>query len=213
MKEVTLWDDDHVEPKSDLVPPENLSYQAFSSVSLDRATQFLCRRDPQPTQWLLVCQQKHGEVSTVDFCAAVVNLLEFGAPTNMLGTPKAGRHSLLTVRRLRPFARRRFSTRRPFFVLILTRKPCVRFLRRVFGWNVRFPFIDHSKSAYRTANVSSLRSDRATVSVLQSGQAGVTRPYQNSMTVWSLTRVFHTCGKNCGKAFFFTCFEAKAPAR
>src|SRR5215831_12209955 len=133
LEEVTLWDDDHVEPKSDLVPPENLSYQAFSPVSLDRATQFLCRRDPQPTQWLLVCQQKHGEVSTVDFCAAVVNLLEFGAPTNVLGTPKAGRHSLLTVRRLRPFARRRFSTRRPFFVLILTRKPCVRFLRRVFG--------------------------------------------------------------------------------
>ena len=132
-EKIALGYNDDVESKCDFVPPENLSYQAFSSVSLDRATQFLCRRDPQPTHRLPVFQQKHGEISTVDFGAAVVNLLEFGAPTDMLGAPKAGRHSLLTVRRLRPFARRRFSTRRPFFVLILTRKPCVRFLRRVFG--------------------------------------------------------------------------------
>jgi hypothetical protein len=44
----------------------------------------------------------------------------------------------LTVSRFRPFARRRFSTIRPFFVLILTRKPCVRRRRRRLGWNVRF---------------------------------------------------------------------------
>ena len=50
--------------------------------------------------------------------------------------------SLLTVSRLRPFARRRFSTSRPFFVLIRTRNPCV-FLRwRVFGWNVRLALHD-----------------------------------------------------------------------
>ena len=41
-----------------------------------------------------------------------------------------------TVRRLRPFARRRLSTWRPFFVAIRTRNPCVRFRRRRFGWNV-----------------------------------------------------------------------------
>ena len=34
-------------------------------------------------------------------------------------------------RRARPFARRRFNTRRPFFVLILWRKPCFFFLRRL----------------------------------------------------------------------------------
>ena len=39
----------------------------------------------------------------------------------------------VTVRRLRPFARRRFNTSRPFFVLILTRKPCVRLRWRRFG--------------------------------------------------------------------------------
>jgi hypothetical protein len=30
---------------------------------------------------------------------------------------------------------------RPFFVAILTRKPCVFLRRRVFGWNVRLPFM------------------------------------------------------------------------
>jgi len=51
------------------------------------------------------------------------------------------RYSELTVNRLRPLARRRFSTRRPFLVLMRTRNPCARLRRRVLGWNVRFPFM------------------------------------------------------------------------
>jgi hypothetical protein len=47
-----------------------------------------------------------------------------------------------TVSRLRPFARRRFRTSRPFLVLMRTRKPCVRLRRRRFGWNVRFMMSD-----------------------------------------------------------------------
>ena len=47
---------------------------------------------------------------------------------------------LQAERRLRPFARRRASTARPFFVLMRTRKPCVLFRWRLFGWNVRFDF-------------------------------------------------------------------------
>jgi len=47
-----------------------------------------------------------------------------------------------TVRRFRPFARRRFRTSRPFFVLMRTRKPCVRRRRRRLGWNVRFMISD-----------------------------------------------------------------------
>ncbi len=38
-----------------------------------------------------------------------------------------------TARRLRPLRRRREMTAWPFFVLIRTRKPCVRFRRRLFG--------------------------------------------------------------------------------
>src|SRR5690349_15378753 len=38
-----------------------------------------------------------------------------------------------TVSRFRPFARRRLRTRHPFFVLMRTRKPCVRLRWRRFG--------------------------------------------------------------------------------
>jgi hypothetical protein len=47
-----------------------------------------------------------------------------------------------TVSRFRPLARRRFRTSRPFFVLMRTKKPCVRRRRRRFGWNVRFMIAD-----------------------------------------------------------------------
>ena len=50
----------------------------------------------------------------------------------------AGTASSQTVRRLRPFARRRFSTFRPPCVFIRERNPCVFFRRRTLGWNVLF---------------------------------------------------------------------------
>jgi hypothetical protein len=42
----------------------------------------------------------------------------------------------LTVKDLRPLARRRASTFRPFFVLMRDRKPWTLARRRFFGWNV-----------------------------------------------------------------------------
>ena len=46
-----------------------------------------------------------------------------------------------TVSFLRPRARREASTRRPFFVAILSRKPCLFTRRRLCGWNVLFILI------------------------------------------------------------------------
>ena len=43
-----------------------------------------------------------------------------------------------TVSLARPFARRAAKTRRPFFVAILSRKPCLFFLFLLEGWNVLF---------------------------------------------------------------------------
>ena len=43
-----------------------------------------------------------------------------------------------TVNFLRPLARRLANTRRPFFVAILSRKPCLFTRRRLWGWNVLF---------------------------------------------------------------------------
>jgi hypothetical protein len=72
--------------------------------------------------------------------AGFVDAFEIRPPPDALGPGQALRHpSSATVSRFRPFARRRFRTIRPFFVVIRTRKPCVFFRRRVFGWNVRFP--------------------------------------------------------------------------
>jgi len=56
-----------------------------------------------------------------------IHVLELRATSNALVRAKiqwlALSYSLLTVRRFRPFARRRFSTRRPFLVLMRTRNP------------------------------------------------------------------------------------------
>ncbi len=43
-----------------------------------------------------------------------------------------------TVNRFRPFARRRRMTSRPALVDMRSRKPCVRFLFKLLGWNVLF---------------------------------------------------------------------------
>src|SRR6185369_16842638 len=107
------------------------------------------RRDPEPSHASLVGQEKDRAVTAVDSNTPLVHLLTFTAPADVFGWTESQSYSLLTVRRLRPFARRRFSTRRPFFVLMRTRNPCVLARWRLFGWNVRLPFIVHSGAPAR----------------------------------------------------------------
>jgi hypothetical protein len=133
VKEFALGDDDHVKPRRDLVPTENLSNQSFRSISLDRATQLFGGGNAQPTSAAVVCQEEYRAIPAVNPRATAVDLLEFRSATNALGWSESQGYSLLTVRRLRPFARRRFSTSRPFFVAIRTRNPCVRLRWRVLG--------------------------------------------------------------------------------
>jgi hypothetical protein len=45
---------------------------------------------------------------------------------------------LQALKRKRPFARRRFSTKRPFLVAMRARKPCLRLRLILLGWNVLF---------------------------------------------------------------------------
>ena len=144
VEQVPLRYDNDVEARGDFVSTKDLSNQSFSTVSDDCAAELLGRRDAQPPDVELVRQDEQRGVASGYPDAAIVNLPKIGAAANPLLWPECGRrqrYSLLTVSRLRPFARRRFSTSRPFLVLIRTRNPCV-FLRcRVFGWNVRFPFM------------------------------------------------------------------------
>jgi hypothetical protein len=126
-------DDDDVEPWRDLVSAKDLSNQSFSSISLYRAADFAGRRDPESPYAEVIGQDENRRVSTVKPNAPLVDLLELRSPTDVFGWTESQSYSLLTVRRLRPFARRRFSTRRPFFVLIRTRNPCVLARCRVLG--------------------------------------------------------------------------------
>jgi hypothetical protein len=132
VEEVALGDDDYVKSIRDLVPTKNLSNQTFRSISLDGATEFLRGGDSQPAN-AAVCQHEHSAIPAVNSKPTVVDLLELRAAANVFGWPESQIYSLLTVRRLRPFARRLFSTRRPFLVLIRTRNPCVRLRCRVLG--------------------------------------------------------------------------------
>jgi len=155
-------DDDNIEPIRDLVATKHLSNQSFSSISVNRATELPGRRNPQPSHPKVVWKDEQSGVTAAGPDAPGVDLLVFDAAANAFvraeshhqpavsveqqpssrepGAEKLP-YSLLTVSRLRPFARRRFSTSRPFFVLIRTRNPWV-FLRwRLLGWNVRFPFM------------------------------------------------------------------------
>jgi hypothetical protein len=133
VEEFALGDDHDVKPRRNLVPTKNLSNQSFRSISLDRATELLRCGDAQPAGAAVVCQQEYGAIAAVDSKTTAVDLLELRSSANALGWSELQIYSLLTLRRFRPFARRRFRTRRPFFVAIRTRNPCVRLRWRLLG--------------------------------------------------------------------------------
>jgi hypothetical protein len=138
--------------------------------------------------------------------------------TEAKGRPRPESYSLLTVRRFRPLARRRLRTSRPFLVLMRTRNPCVRFRWRVLGWNVRLPFMcapdgvesqaiapadrqRRRKRMRRTDNVSEgVRKVSTRLLCVRVGVLHHRNRRRPAMYVWSLPRVFHTCGKNCGNS-------------
>jgi hypothetical protein len=133
VEEFALGNDNDVEPWSDLVSTKDLSNQSFSSISLNRAADLPRRRNPEPSHTPIVGQDEDRAIAAVDSNPPLVDLLELSTPADVFGWTESQSYSLLTVSRLRPFARRRFSTRRPFFVLIRTRNPCVFARWRVLG--------------------------------------------------------------------------------
>ena len=143
VEQVALGHHDHVVASRDLVTTEDLSYQSFSSIPLDGPSQLSSDRNSQTSDREPVRQNEQCGVPPMDSPALLINSLEFRAASNPLMRSKnrhrdfswrlKGPYSSLTERRLRPFARRRLSTRRPFFVLIRTRNPCVLARWRRFG--------------------------------------------------------------------------------
>jgi hypothetical protein len=141
VEKLGTWHHDDIKPRRNLVTAENLSYQSLSTVTLDCPTQFFRGGDSKAADWMLARKHEQGAVATLNPCASLVYSLKFDASSDALVRPEPASHdphnpqdelrpvlvigsySLLTDRRLRPFARRRFSTSRPFFVLIRTRNP------------------------------------------------------------------------------------------
>jgi hypothetical protein len=154
--------DNDVDAGGQLVAPEELSGQPLRPVPLDGRPQLFRGRHAETGSARPVGGHEQRHVAAVGPRARVVGALELGTATNPLGGRQTGPgqgfyRSSATVRRLRPLARRRFRTILPFLVAIRTRNPCVFFRRRLFGWNVRLPFMisytkkgqDHARTNFQ----------------------------------------------------------------
>jgi hypothetical protein len=144
--------DDDVECVRNLVPPEQLARDSLRAITLDRRSQLARGGDTEAWPAEIIGDNEERHEAALDANTCVVGPLELGTATNPLGgsesVPGHRYPSSLTVSRLRPLARRRFSTIRPFLVAMRTRNPWVFARRRVFGWKVRLPFFDLAMVSY-----------------------------------------------------------------
>jgi hypothetical protein len=136
VEQFALGDDDDVKARRDLVTPEHFADEALRAVPLDRSSQPFRRGNTQSAYCQCIRQCEERRQATLHASPSLVHLLKLGAAPDAFGrseTRQASPYSLLTVNRLRPLARRRLSTSRPFFVLMRTRNPCVLLRCRLFG--------------------------------------------------------------------------------
>ena len=84
----TLGYDDDVKPRRYIVTTENLSYQSFSSVSLNSPTELFRRRDAQTSDVAVVGQDEHGRVAPVNPGAAFIDFLKLGAAADAFVRPE-----------------------------------------------------------------------------------------------------------------------------
>jgi hypothetical protein len=151
IKQFATGDDDEVDRRvrSWIEPPEHLSNQSFSTISSNSITELPGGDDAQTRPDRRTWGKQEREVAGGDPVTRIEDPLELFTPSHALkpGEPLRRHRARLayeleTVSRLRPLARRRLSTSRPFLVAIRVRKPCV-FLRwRRLGWKVRFMISD-----------------------------------------------------------------------
>ena len=93
VEHLALGYDHDIEPRRDVVTTENLSYQSFRSVSLNRSPEFPGGRDSQPSHPAGVPQDEHGAVAAMAPDALFVHMLELGATANALVRAKGQRLS------------------------------------------------------------------------------------------------------------------------
>ena len=131
-----------------LASAKKLSHQSADSVACRGTADLSARRYTQSRWRRVALPDEYDKVSRDATVGLSLQGKEFVTLTQAVAAREAlsGRGSsrqsihdgcfggIVTVRRLRPLSRRRFSTFRPLGVCILARKPCVRFRRRLLGW-------------------------------------------------------------------------------
>ena len=127
-----------VRPGSRRYLAKQFAHAPLGAIARDRAADPARRDDAQPIVIERVRPADDREKPRAHAPATVLDRIELStnvqarSPRKLQDGPR-DRYSDETVRRLRPLARRRLSTIRPFFVCILSRNPCVRRRRRRFG--------------------------------------------------------------------------------
>ena len=91
VEQLAFRDDDHVEPRGQLITTKNLSNQALCSIPLDRTPQFPGGGDPQPAFLPFVGQEEQGAIPTVNPRTALIHQLELCASANMFTRAKSHR--------------------------------------------------------------------------------------------------------------------------
>jgi hypothetical protein len=139
IKHFPARDDDDVQPGRDLMTPEDLPSEPLRAIPLNRRTKLAAGGDSQPRYRAAVRCDKERHEARRNPHASRVRPFEVRSAANSLGRrePERSKHGFYcsseTVSLLRPLARRRLSTIRPFLVAMRTLKPWVFLRRRVFG--------------------------------------------------------------------------------
>ena len=137
-----------------LVSPVAFPQQPLRSISLDRSAHAPTHGQAEPVVALIVLRRNHEKERPIDAYAPAEQPTEVRSGSDPLapsepGSRTPGRPTCQAPSLFRPFCRRRLSTRRPPFVRMRTRKPCVRRRFRLFGWNVRFIVVSPSTGQRR----------------------------------------------------------------
>ena len=159
IEQFTARNHHHIEPRPHVAVAEDLLYQTFGAIAANRIPELPGGDDPEARAPEPVGSDDDSHEPPVDPLPCLEHPLELRAPSKPSIGPEflrsrggsrlgaahdaasaGGRIELAngsydeeTVSRLRPFARRRLSTSRPFLVLMRTRNPWVRRRRRRFG--------------------------------------------------------------------------------
>lgn len=132
IKEFPAWNNDDIQTRGRFLVLEQFPHPALGAVSHHGAANLPRRRNPEPGHRFAGGPGEDRHEAPIRPGAGLVNLLKISPPADVLGRPE-GHRSSDTVRRLRPFARRRLNTCWPSLVAIRTRNPCVFLRRLVFG--------------------------------------------------------------------------------